>query len=251
MALLPEFHSYFESISKMACFSGIVLIKRYKDFGIFDYFLIIFGVVLTINNIIALSFIVCFFSTQSLSLLDIVTKLPLLVFATEGTVKYLFLMINRTVIHGLLNELQELYATTWKYQGHLVEQLETNRFRIRKFLLLAVILQSVFAYTPVVITAAEFFILRKWNLLQVHNIWYPFDIDNHWFLVYCFELNASRYSAFNIVLPDGLMLMMIIQINYHFECLGHEIIERVKVKSQLTENESLKDCVKIHIKLLE
>lgn len=264
MNSLPEFRSYFQSTSRMACFSGIILLKSPKDFSLFDYILIVFGITITINNVVITSFLVYFLATQSYSLLELVTYIPFIVYATEGVAKYFFLMMNRQVYHGLLDELKELYATTWKYDKRLMDELDDNRIWIRKYQWIFVMQHSLFTYAPVLITAINYWFFGNWNPIRVLNIWYPFDVERHWLFVYWIEINGARYSAFNTILPDCLMLMMLIQMNYHFECLGRKIVEIVKEKkdhiavkikdgsrSQTNGIGSLKEVVQIHNKLME
>lgn len=239
MLSLPEFQPYLRLTSTIAKFSGIVLLKKLEDFCILDYVLLLLGFVFTLNSIALITILLYFLLTQSYSLLEMVIYIPYVVYSIEGLVKYYFLMTKRTTYLALITELKSLYRPPkCEHEQILVHEQATSLSRIMKFQLLYVVQHILFTYTPVLQTVVNFLISGKWKPIPVLNIWYPFDGERYWLATYFLECNAVRFSSFNAVLPDCLMMMMLLQMNYLFECSGHRIVTIIR-KSEMTEKEKL------------
>lgn len=233
----PEFRPYLRLTSTIAQFSGIILIKKLEDFSIFDCVVLLLGFVFTLNSVVLISILIYFLATQSYSLLELVIYIPYIVYSIEGLAKYYFLMSKRNIYLGLIVELKELYRPPkCEHEQILIHEQAASLSKIMKFQLLYVVQHVLFTYTPIIYTAINYWIFGNWNPLRVLNIWYPFDVKENWLLAYWFECNAVRFSSFNAVLPDCLMMMMLLQMNYLFECAGHRIVTIIR-KTEMSEKE--------------
>lgn len=239
MLSLPEFVTYLNLTSFIAKFSGIILLKRLVNFEFFDYILLLLGFIFALNSIALTSIIIYFLATQTYSILEIVIYVPLIVYSIEGLAKYYFLMIKRDSYLSLIVELKELYRPPrCEHEKILVDEQAANLSRIMKFQVLYVVQHILFTYTPIIINTFKYWFFGNWNPLKVIDIWYPFDMRDHWLLTVLIECNAMRFAAFNAVLPDCLMMMMLLQMNYLFECSGHRIVTIIR-KTEMTKNEKL------------
>lgn len=239
MLSLPEFVPYLNLTSFIAKFSGVILLKKLNDFSITDYVFLSLGLLFGLNSISLTCIFIYFLATQSYTILKVVIYVPLIVYSIEGLAKYYFLITKRKRYLELIIKLKALYRPPHcEHEKLLVDEQAASLSRIMKFQVLYVVQHVLFTYTPIVINTFNYWFFDQWKPLRVIDIWYPFDVEQHWLLILIIECNAMRFAAFNAVLPDCLMMMMLLQMNYLFECSGHRIVTIIR-KTEMTKDEKL------------
>uniref|UniRef100_A0A336MKY8 Odorant receptor n=1 Tax=Culicoides sonorensis TaxID=179676 RepID=A0A336MKY8_CULSO len=105
---------------------------------------------------------------------------------------------------------------------------------------------------------------HHWDPVFVLDGYSAFDKKSYQLLAYLTDLNAPRYAIAAILAPDCTMIMIIIQLNYHFENLGYAIIDimrqrkKTKISGSLSETNTnvgsignLQEAIEVHSKLIK
>lgn len=207
---------------------------------------------MTLNQLLIIVCFTTFLAFDARNLLEAVAHLPFLVFTIESIIRFSFLTFKHTKINALIAELEKLYGKSWRCYDKqtLVQELRVAHRQINLYQFAHVFCNTVFTYAPLVITV----ILFSWsNILSqplfILNTWMPFDKFKYAWLTYLIEVNVCRYAQYVTVSTDCIMIMMLIQLNYHFGCLGQEIV--MVVKEKRNAGGKLRDILRMHMKLIE
>lgn len=254
---MPEFESYFSITRKLCATIGLQPFSNKKD-GLkgswYNHFLKALGVLMTFNQLFIVVCFTTFLLKDARNLLEAVAHLPFLVFTVESLIRFSFLTINHTKINALITELANLYETPWNCADRhtLIQKLNVARREINMYQFAHVFCNGVFTYAPLCITVILFSCCNTLsNPLFILNTWMPFDKFKYAWLTYIVEVNVCRYAQYVTVSTDCVMIMMLIQLNYHFECLGYEIITVVRESNQKGLEGKLRNELRMHMKLIE
>lgn len=260
---LPTFEVFFKATRYLGYIIGLVPFNLEGETRTFDFFIHIFGAAMTINQLYVNLIFILFIFMEAKTLFDVICMVPLLNLAVESCVKFLFVTKNRALVNELLSDLKFLYQTPWNHQSHAVSELNRHEKYMDKYIYISFIINIIFTYIPLVVTLVVHLAWKKWDPIFVVNGWTAFDKKEHPILAYFIELQAPRYCMSAIIVPDCIMILTIVQLNYHFENLGHAIIEVVKqrgktnqlktlgkVVDETQKIKTLKEAVKMHTMLI-
>lgn len=205
---------------------------------------------MTLNQLFIIVCFTIFLLFHARNLLEAITHLPFLVFTIESVIRFTFISFNHTKINALIIELKNLYRTSWHYcynRKTIIQELSLTRRQINLYQYAHVFCNAVFTYAPLLITVILYSCSNTLSKpLFILNTWMPFDKFKYAWLTYVIEINVCRYAQYVTVATDCIMIMMLIQLNYHFECLGQEIVSVVN-----GNRGKLRDVLRIHLKLIE
>lgn len=201
-------------------------------------------------------FFMTFFFSKATNALESISHVPLIMFSVESWIRFIFMIYYRNKLTDLVEEFRQLYTTPWKYNATLVKELDQTRRSFVRTQFMYLGCNIIFCIGPILISLFTYFFLHSSDLLYIVNTWRPFDRYKYAWIVFILETNLAKYCQYGNTVPDGFMIMMLIQLNYHFECLGHAIQDVVadskkdsKHKGKHRVIRSLKDAVVFHDKL--
>lgn len=210
---------------------------------------------MTLNQMFIVVCFTTFLLFDARNLLEAVAHLPFLVFTIESLIRFSFLTFNHKKINALIMELEKLYGTPWNcgnIRQTFIQELSVTRRQINMYQYAHVFCNGVFTYAPLCITIVLFSCCHTLSSpLFILNTWMPFDKFRYAWLTYVIEINVCRYAQYVTVATDCVMIMMLIQLNYHFECFGQEIITVVKEINQKCLKGKLRNELLMHMKLIE
>lgn len=210
---------------------------------------------MTLNQLFIVVCFTTFLLYDARNPLEAVAHVPFLVFVLESLSRFYFLTFKHPKINALIGEFQKLYDTPWMCAKRVVftEELIVQRKRLIMYQFAHVFCNGVFTYAPLCITVILLSCCSNIlpNPLFILNTWMPFDKFRYAWMTYIVEINVCRYAQYVTVSTDCIMIMMLIQLNYHFDCLGHEIITVVKEINRKGLKGKLRHELKMHNKLIE
>lgn len=257
---LPTFESFFKTTRFISYIIGLVPFYLDGETRKFDFLLHFFGTVMTINQFyITLTFILTIL-LEAKSVRNVIWTLPFLCFSAESCVRFLFVAKSRKVINELLSDLKFLYQIPWKGQSLAVSELNSHRKLIDTYIYISCITNGIFVFSPLLVTLFVYLAWHEWSPIFLADSWTAFNRNEHPILAYLIEIQAPRYVMSAIIASDCIMMLVIIHLNYHFESLGHAIIEVVKrgntkaidedTETETNAIKSLKEAVVMHSKLI-
>lgn len=255
---LPTFDSFFLVVIKFAYFIGLEPLQPDPNRRWFNIFIIINGIISTSNAIVYTYFFLTFLLLKATNALESISHIPFILFCIESWIRFIFMMYNRIKIINLVEEFRQLYTTPWKYNANLVHELDQTRRSFVRTQFMYLGCNIVFCTGPILISLFTYFFLHSMDLLYIVNTWRPFDRQKYAWLVFIMDTNMARYAQYGNTVPDGFMIMMLIQLNYHFECLGHaiqDVVRNLNIVQKIGKEDkpkvirTLKDAVAFHEKL--
>lgn len=264
---IPRFESFFNYAKVLAYLTALIPFRLPNDTRKFDFLINFFGIIFTLNQLlITVCFLMHIFTIQKDAAIGIISHIPFVFYGSEGWVRYFFLILRRKEMNSVIDELQELYDLPWDYNKKSVQTLNLHRKRMNKMLVFAAFCSLIFSVGPIILTTLLYWIWNIWSVQYILDTWRPFDKDKYYWLTYIIDWTVSKYATSTTFVVDGIQIMMLIQMNYHFECMGNGIVKTIQnhsVSKNSTERcniadkekkheiQSLNGLIKIHYKVLK
>lgn len=257
---LPPFESYFTVIRKFAYFIGLEPFRPDSNRKCFNWVMNFYGILMTANQ---LFYTVCFFTflSKATKVLEIISHIPFILFCIESWLRFIFMRYYRNEITNLVEEFRQLYTIPWDSNRKVLQELKINRLNFVRVQYFYLMCNIVFCAGAILVSLYIYVFLQSMDLLFIVNTWMPFDRYKYAWIVFILDTNTARYAQYGNTVPDIVLGMLLIQLNYHLESLGYAIqniirdsnIYRNRDKKEFKRKfmGKLKDVAFLHNKLTE
>lgn len=253
---LPSFESFFELIKKLSLSIGVIILKPKQIWTKLDLVVFCFGY----YNAVACFYSFFCYTYQTFQIIRnelyffLIGEVPSLFWVITQCLNMFILIYNYDDIMNLAKQFEDLYAIEWSDTSErsiFIRQLKRNKKQIIAYQIFFLGINIVFSVTPLITTAITYFTTGTFEPVFIFpNILYPFDKVKFYWITFIIEFILARVSTLVTIAIDVLVLVFIIQLTYHFECLGVEI-QLMQGQPKQSDKKILKNLLKIHQSLLE
>lgn len=202
------------------------------------------------------------FDSLGQDILRFTFQIPLNAYAACGLVAVMLIWKNKNRLALILIELNKTYQEQCSgedQQPIMREILKQTTNIMKRYILLFVILISLFNLVPVYVVWNTYQATGKIQLLLPYYAWFPFDpyANSYIFPIIFIEENIWGVSAITMLVLDVVTLGAIVtQLRLHFDILAKKL-RRVKIGdggeefNEVIVDERLSEIVKEHQKLIQ